>query len=186
MRVISGELKGRKLAAVPGTSTRPTIDKVKESIFNIIGPYFDGGTVLDLFAGTGGLGIEALSRGMSRGVFVDKDFKALQVIKKNIETCRLEGQADVFRNDARKAIVQLSERGEIFDLVFLDPPYHLNLVPSLLAELERHGLLAESAQVVAEHGSNTELPDAVSQLTRWKLSTYGDTSVSFYRKGTLL
>jgi 16S rRNA (guanine(966)-N(2))-methyltransferase RsmD len=185
MRVISGELKGRKLAAVPGTSTRPTTDKVKESMFNIIGPYFDSGTVLDLFSGTGGLGIEALSRGMSKGVFVDKDFKALQVVKKNIETCRLQARTEVYRNDARKAIIQLSERGETFDLVFLDPPYHLNLIPALLTELEQHGLLTESARVVAEHGSETELPEAVSRLTRWKLSAYGDTSVSFYWKGTL-
>lgn len=184
MRVIAGELKGRKLTAVPGKSTRPTTDKVKESVFNIIGPYFDGGKVLDLFAGTGSLGIEALSRGMSRGVFIDKDVKALQIVRKNIEACRLEEQASVNRNDARKAIVQLAEKGEIFDLVFLDPPYHMNMIPALVNELDQHGLLAEGAVIVAEHSADTELPDEVASLKRWKQVTYGETSVSFYRKGT--
>lgn len=184
MRVISGALKGRRLAAVPGASTRPTSDKVKESIFNVIGPYFDGGSVLDLFAGTGSLGIEALSRGMDSAVFIDRDPKALQTVRKNIEACRLEDRARIFRNDARKAIFVLAKKKECFDLVFLDPPYRLDVVPELAAALIGRNLVRETAVIVAEHSADRELPERIESFFRWKSVTYGDTAVSFYRKGT--
>lgn len=96
--------KGRSLKAVAGTSTRPTTDKVKESIFNMIGPYFDGGRGLDLFAGSGGLGIEALSRGFEHCIFVDRDFKAIQTVKSNLKTLELTKHAQVYRNDAERAL----------------------------------------------------------------------------------
>ena len=104
MRVISGTRKGRTLKAVPGQSTRPTTDKVKESIFNMIGPYFDGGWALDLFAGSGGLGIEALSRGFDHCIFVDRDIKAIQTIKGNLNQLSLMDQSEVFRNEAKRAL----------------------------------------------------------------------------------
>ncbi|GAX90413.1 16S rRNA (guanine(966)-N(2))-methyltransferase RsmD [Effusibacillus lacus] len=184
MRVIAGDFKGRRLTPVPGSSTRPTTDKVKESIFNIIGPYFDGGQVLDLFAGTGALGIEALSRGMDRAVFIEQDAKALQVVRRNVDACKLESRADIYRNDARRAISVLAKRKEQFDLVFMDPPYHFHIIPDLAASLDRHDLLRDTAVIVAEHSKDAVLPDQLESLRRWKLVTYGDTSVSFYRKGT--
>ena len=125
MRVIAGEHKGRRLKAVPGQKTRPTTDKVKESMFNIIGPYFDGGLALDLFAGTGGLGIESLSRGIDKAVFIDQDYKAVSVIRENIRDLRLDAQAEIFKNDAKRALDQLAERGLQFDLVFLALPEDL-------------------------------------------------------------
>ena len=91
MRVVSGVCKGRPLKAVPGNTTRPTTDKVKEALFNMIGPYFEGGIGLDLFAGSGGLGLEALSRGLDKVVFVDRDTKAIQTIHENIQACKMEG-----------------------------------------------------------------------------------------------
>ncbi|RBN41004.1 16S rRNA (guanine(966)-N(2))-methyltransferase RsmD, partial [Priestia megaterium] len=93
MRVVAGLYKGHALKAVPGYSTRPTTDKVKEAIFNMIGPFFEGGTALDLFGGSGGLGIEALSRGIDKVIFVDRDGKAIQTIKANLASCRLEDRA---------------------------------------------------------------------------------------------
>ena len=104
VRVVSGSAKGRPLKAVPGMGTRPTTDKVKEAIFSMIGPYFDGGTVLDLFAGTGGLAIEALSRGMERAVLVDMDPKSIETIRANLKATKMEGQAEVYRNDAVRAL----------------------------------------------------------------------------------
>lgn len=184
MRVIAGEFKGRRLSPVPGQSTRPTTDKVKESIFNIIGPYFNGGTVLDLFAGTGALGIEAISRGMTRGIFIDKEPKALQVVRENIEACKLEKQTELYRNDAGRAIQQLEQKQIKIDLVFLDPPYHLHIIPLLMAEMTKRDLLTEEAVLVAEHSAGTVLPVVIESLERWRFAEYGDTAVSFYRKGT--
>jgi len=99
VRVVSGTCKGRPLKAVPGNTTRPTTDKVKEALFNMIGPYFDGGIGLDLFAGSGGLGLEALSRGLERVIFIDREPKAIQVINENIRDCKFEEQTKVYRND---------------------------------------------------------------------------------------
>ncbi len=123
MRVVSGKCKGHPLKAVPGNTTRPTTDKVKESIFNMIGPYFDGGVALDLFGGSGGLGIEAISRGIDKAIFVDRDNKAIKVIHQNLESCRIQEQAEVYRNDAERAIKALIKREISFDLILIDPPY---------------------------------------------------------------
>src|SRR4051794_41215753 len=98
MRVVSGSSKGKTLKAVPGSTTRPTTDKVKEALFNMIGPYFDGGIGLDLFAGSGGLGIEGLSRGLEKVIFIDRDAKAIQVIHENIKSCHFEEKTEVYRN----------------------------------------------------------------------------------------
>ena len=110
MRIISGDKKGLPLKAVPGKDTRPTTDKVKESIFNMIGPYFEGGKGLDLFAGSGGLGIEALSRGFNEMIFVDRDMKAIQTVKENLRSAGLGEQAEVYRNEADRALKAIVKR----------------------------------------------------------------------------
>nr|WP_318036196.1 16S rRNA (guanine(966)-N(2))-methyltransferase RsmD [Halobacillus amylolyticus] len=121
MRVIAGVHKGRQLKPVPNHRTRPTTDKVKESLFQIIGPFFDGGQVLDLFAGSGGLGIESLSRGTEHSVFVDQQQKAVQVIHENLDALKLRDRAEVFRTDAFRAIKAAGKRGLSFQYIFLDP-----------------------------------------------------------------
>jgi len=182
MRVIAGDYKGRRLKAVPGLNTRPTTDKVKESMFNIIGQLFAGGTALDLFAGTGGLGIEALSRGIDRAVFIDKDFKAIQTIKENVRELGLSDRAEVYKNDARRALEQLAERGVLFELVFLDPPYQKTLFyEELILQMQELGLLLDGAVIVAEHSADVELPDRYDAAVRWRQATYGEISISFYR-----
>ncbi|MED4780647.1 16S rRNA (guanine(966)-N(2))-methyltransferase RsmD [Brevibacillus choshinensis] len=180
MRVISGEHKGRRLAAVPGKGTRPTTDKVKESIFNMIGPYFDGGWALDLYAGTGGLGIEALSRGVDRSVFVERDAKAFAVVKQNLETCRLEGSADLYRMDADRAIRTLATRKQAFDLVFLDPPYAQQKIAEEIRLLQELDLLADGAWIVTEHDVDVKLPEEIGDCVQDRASTYGDTAVTLY------
>lgn len=181
MRVISGEFRGRRLAAVPGQNTRPTTDKVKESMFNIIGPYFEGGTTLDLFAGTGGLGIESLSRGIERAVFIDTDHKAISVIRDNIRTLQLDKRTEVYKNDARRALDALSARGLTFDLVFLDPPYKLvGLYEELILKMQEQGLLEPRAYVIAEHAAEVHLPERMGRVVRWKTVIYGEIGISFY------
>jgi len=181
MRVISGKCKGRQLQAVPGMTTRPTTDKVKEAMFNIIGPYFSGGLGLDLFAGSGGLGIEALSRGVDRVIFVDHDGKAVQTIRKNTEACGLVKQAEIYRNDAERALKAIIKRGLRFTLVFLDPPYKKQKLEALISIIDEHKLLDENGYIIAEHAEEVVLPNEIGNLTKVKHETYGITAVSVYR-----
>lgn len=181
MRVVSGSAKGRPLKSVPGTGTRPTTDKVKEALFSMIGPYFDGGLALDLFAGTGGLGIEALSRGMERAVFVDMEPKAIDTVKANLKAAKLEGQAEVYRNDAVRAIGALEKRGRQFDLVFLDPPYRMKNGEELMTSLADKGLLRDGAVIVLEHESGFSYPESFPGFQRQRLAVYGETALSIYQ-----
>ncbi|MBD2862703.1 16S rRNA (guanine(966)-N(2))-methyltransferase RsmD [Paenibacillus oceani] len=182
MRVISGSAKGRPLKAVPGMGTRPTTDKVKEAIFSMIGPYFTGGNVLDLFAGTGGLGIEALSRGMERAVFVDADKKSVEVVAANLQAARLSEQAEVYRNDASRAIKALSKRDLQFELIFLDPPYKMTAIEELLHSMQELGLLADKAIAVVEHDAVNRYADEIGGLALRKRVEYGEIAVSVYDK----
>ncbi|MGD8190152.1 16S rRNA (guanine(966)-N(2))-methyltransferase RsmD [Brevibacillus ginsengisoli] len=181
MRVISGEHKGRPLAAVPGKGTRPTTDKVKESIFNIIGPYFDGGTALDLYAGTGGLGIEALSRGIERTVFIDIEQKAISVIKQNLASLNLSDQAEVYRNDSDRALKVLAKRDIQFDLVFLDPPYAKQKLEAEMRLLQDLNLLAPGARIVTEHDTEFTLKETIGDCVQERSVTYGDTTISIFQ-----
>ncbi|WP_426447180.1 16S rRNA (guanine(966)-N(2))-methyltransferase RsmD [Paenibacillus sp. S-38] len=180
MRVISGSAKGRPLKAVPGMGTRPTTDKVKEAVFSMIGPYFDGGRVLDLFAGTGGLSIEALSRGMEAAVLTDTDKKAVETIHQNLKAAGFTDRAEVYRNDALRALRALSRREAQFDLVFLDPPYRMKLIPDLLAELQEGGLLAEGAKVVIEHDAEDVFEGNTGALEWLRRAEYGDTAITIF------
>lgn len=181
MRVISGTAKGRPLKAVPGMGTRPTTDKVKEAIFSMIGPYFDGGRVLDLFAGTGGLSIEALSRGMEHAVLTDVDKKAIDTIRHNLQAAGLNEKAELYRNDAERAVKALAKRGMRFDLVFLDPPYKMKVIRGLLEQLVEGGLLRDRAYVVIEHDAEDRHDEPVGSLSCIRRAEYGDTAVTIYR-----
>lgn len=182
VRVISGSAKGRPLKAVPGMGTRPTTDKVKEAIFSMIGPYFQGGVVLDLFAGTGGLGIEALSRGMDKAVFVDADKKSIEVVHANLQAARLEDKAEVYRNDALRALKALGKREAKFDLVFLDPPYKMTAIAQLVHTMLEQEMLESGATIVVEHDSANVFDDHIGDSVRIKHTGYGETAVSIYRR----
>ncbi|MFZ3579393.1 16S rRNA (guanine(966)-N(2))-methyltransferase RsmD [Virgibacillus sp. DJP39] len=183
MRVIAGTLKGRQLKAVPGNKTRPTTDKVKEAIFQIIGPFFDGGYCLDLFAGSGSLGIEALSRGMQHTVFVDKQSKAIHTIHENIRDLNLESNTEVFRTDATRAIHAASKRGLQFDLILLDPPYSKADYGELLNEIVKLNLIKQEGYIYCEHDQNEVLPKNPTHYTLVKHAAYGGTiGVSLYQK----
>jgi 16S rRNA (guanine966-N2)-methyltransferase len=183
MRVVSGICKGRPLKAVPGSSTRPTTDKVKEAMFNIIGPYFDGGIGLDLFAGSGGLGLEALSRGMEKVIFVDREAKAIQTIHENSKVCHLEDKIEVYRNDSSRAINALIKREVSFDFIFLDPPYKKQQLISLMEKIDEHSLLKKSGVIVCEHSHDVELPPFVGKLSQIRHEKYGIIAISIYTNG---
>lgn len=181
MRVISGERKGTRLKAVPGTATRPTTDKVKESLFNIIGPYFSGGKALDLYAGSGGLGIEALSRGCDEAIFVDRQPKAVQTIQENLRATHYEVKGKVYRQDAKAVLEQLKAQQEQFKLIFMDPPYHAEEHVAFLQLIDESDLLIDIGVVVCEHGSDVMLPERVGRFERIKEQRYSDViTISFY------
>lgn len=181
MRVVSGSAKGRPLKSVPGSGTRPTTDKVKEALFSMIGPYFEGGAVLDLFAGTGGLGIEALSRGMDSAVFVDMEPQSIDTIRANLKATKLEERSQVYRNEAGRALSALEKRGRVFDLVFLDPPYRLKHGDELMLTMVEKGMLQEDAIIVLEHESSYSYPEDIPGFYRLRLAEYGEVAISIYQ-----
>jgi 16S rRNA (guanine966-N2)-methyltransferase len=180
MRVVAGSYKGHALKAVPGYSTRPTTDKVKEAIFNMIGPFFEGGTALDLFGGSGGLGIEALSRGIDKVIFVDRDGKAIQTIKANLASCQLEERAEVYRNDAERALKAIKKRELTVDLLLLDPPYKAQKLKALIETVSEENLLAKTGIIVAEHSHDVHLDNEIGLFKKIKNETYGIIGVSIY------
>jgi 16S rRNA (guanine966-N2)-methyltransferase len=183
VRVIGGECKGRKLSVTRGRLIRPTSDRVREAIFDILGPVWVFRRVLDLFAGTGSLGIEALSRGAEEAVFVEQGKGALTVLKGNLEALGLQARAWVLPLAAKKGIAVLGERGEVFDLIFMDPPYGKDVVGKTIEEIARHGILAAAGVIVAEHASRDRILPPVD-LTLSQQRRYGDTTVSFFHKAS--
>ncbi len=179
MRIIGGSLGGRRLASVKGRM-RPTGAKVREALFAILGDRVIEARVLDLFAGTGALGIEALSRGAREAVFVEDDPASLKVLGRNLEDLGLGNRARVAPLEARRALKKLKAQGEGFNLVFLDPPYGKGLAAAALAALNEAGLLAPGGLIAAEHSSKESLPEKVGNLTRIDLRRYGDTQVALY------
>jgi 16S rRNA (guanine966-N2)-methyltransferase len=181
MRIIAGEFKGRRLAAVKGR-IRPTSDKVREAVFSILGAAVAEARVLDLFAGTGALSLEALSRGARDAVLVEDQAVALEVLRRNLEALGVAERVRIIPLSVQKALKKLAARGEKFDLVFLDPPYGRGLAGTTLAALEGSGLLAPEAQVVAEHSHRETLPERLGWLELSQSRRYGDTQVAFYSK----
>ncbi|MEN1966990.1 16S rRNA (guanine(966)-N(2))-methyltransferase RsmD [Lentibacillus sp. N15] len=175
MRVIAGDKKGHQLKAVPGTTSRPTTDKVKEAVFQSMGPFFSGGLCLDLFAGSGSLGMEALSRGMEKAVFVDKSPKAIHTIHENLRTLQLEPRAEVFRTDAYRALQAAGKRGLQFDLILFDPPYKKVDYRKFLHKIVMQQLINPNGVIYCEHDATERMPDVLEHLSIIKQENYGGT-----------
>lgn len=178
MRVIAGSAKGRHLKSVIGKNTRPTTDKVKEALFSMIQSYLDGGIVLDLYAGTGGLGIEALSRGMTQAIFVDRDKNSIAIVKENIKICGFENLTETYINDANRALKTLGKRGMRFDLIFLDPPYNKENYLELISFISENKLISDNGIIVVEHDVNYCLPDNIENFIIVKHSKYGSIGIT--------
>ncbi|MDR0200109.1 MAG: 16S rRNA (guanine(966)-N(2))-methyltransferase RsmD [Streptococcaceae bacterium] len=181
MRIVAGEFGGRTLKTLSGRDvTRPTTDKVRGAIFNMLGGFFEGGCVLDLYAGTGALGIEAVSRGCACAVLVDQNRAAQAVIAENIAMTKVPEKFELLKMVDRQALVTLM--GESYELIFLDPPYARERLVEVLCDLQEKTLLAPGARVVCESAREVELPDKVEGLIKWKEKVYGITRVVIYEK----
>jgi 16S rRNA (guanine966-N2)-methyltransferase len=185
MRVIAGSLKGRRLKAPTWDGLRPTSDKLRETLFNILAPRIAGATVLDGFAGTGAVGIEALSRGATRVTFVESDRRAQTLIDENLAHCGVENGYAIIRATVARAIVQLDAAAfgpyELFDIVWLDPPYDEPPGPVLAAA---DVLIAPGGLLVLEHARRVPAPDTAGRLVRVRQVTSGDSTLSFYELKT--
>jgi 16S rRNA (guanine966-N2)-methyltransferase len=187
MRVIAGEYRGRRLAAPAGRTTRPTPERVREAVFSALesrlgGPGALGGTrVLDLFAGSGALGIEALSRGASQAVFAERDAAALGGLRQNLATLELEDRARILPGDAARALAVLGRAQERFDAVFLDPPYGGGDGERALVAVAEAGLLRSGGVAVLEHATRETAP-AVAGLAHEPTRRYGTVSITFYSR----
>jgi 16S rRNA (guanine966-N2)-methyltransferase len=183
MRVIAGRAGGRRLAAPHGSATRPTADRVREALFSILGPPGEDACVLDLFAGAGALGIEALSRGAARAVFVDRSRTALRALRRNLDDLDMAKLAEVHQEHAPRFAARLADAGgPAFTWIFLDPPYASDLGAAAMSELGRSaGLLAAGGVVVLEHDRRRPPHDRDGYLVKADCRRYGDTELSFYQ-----
>jgi len=181
MRVIAGRAKGRRLKAPRGRDLRPTADRVKEALFNILPRDLSGKKVLDLFAGTGSLSIEALSRGAEEAVLVDVSKEATRLIEDNLRALGFTGRARVLTDPVFKTARSLARARERFDLILIDPPYDKGLAGETLKALAKEGLLTESGTAVAEHSVREKIDDRYGALVLSDRRRYGDTELSFFR-----
>ena len=177
MRVITGSARGRKLKEPVGRDIRPTTDKVKESLFNIVQFDIEGRRVLDMFAGTGQLGIEALSRGAREAVFLDEDSRAVRLVRENLAACGLAGR--VLQGDAIGLLRALGT----FDVIFIDPPYDAGLAVRALEEIKKIDILSDGGIIVCETRQETELPMLDKPYFKGREYRYGKVKLTVYGKG---
>lgn len=189
MRITAGNLKGRRInfrkaqkAAKKELALRPTSSKVRESIFNIIGALISDSQFVDLYAGTGAVGIEALSRGANAVFFVEADRKRTEQIEKMLKDCGYISRANIIREEASAFIAKAVKEGLKFDIVFLDPPYHTGELEHILPQLSGREMLNDKGIIIAEHLSKKKLPDEIGIFVQKKAYKYGDTMLTLYRK----
>lgn len=177
MRIIAGDYKGRRLYSPQDKRIRPTTDKVKEALFSILADQIYDAGVLDLFSGTGGLGLEALSRGARHCWFCDNSRDSIKLLRENIQYCKAEPKATVLNGDFRKILQNLNTP---MDLILLDPPYGRELLPECLELIGQYGCLAEDGLIAAEHRKEEILPDALAGFQKLKERKYGTVVLSIY------
>lgn len=181
MRIITGKARGLKLTTPKNWDVRPTADRVKESLFNIIGSKIVGAQVLDLFAGTGNLGLECWSRGAEHIVFTDMSRESLRLVQSNIAKCRAENETETLLGDAVQLIDRLYKKGARFDFVFADPPYNKGLVQKVIAALAQSPLLNDGGYLVAEYSAHDDIGTLPENFELVRCETYGETKISFIR-----
>lgn len=180
MRVISGRLRGKKLKAPSNDTIRPTADRVKESLFNILGRKVFESNFLDIFSGSGSIGIEAMSRGATFTVFGDRDIKLL---KENLSACKFDNQRyEVIESDVGKILSKIKQRNYIFDIIFMDPPYQLNNLEEYISVVGKEHLLSEKGILIVETDISRILSDEIFGLRRYDERVYSITKLSFYER----
>lgn len=186
MRIISGEFGGRRLKAVPGQNTRPTTDKIKESLFNILGGYFDGGVMLDMYSGSGAVAIEAVSRGMDRAFLFENNRLAQKTIEQNIEITKSSGQFHLKRQNVKQGLKTIASDPafEPFELVFMDPPYRLQEIVKDIEQLQELNLLSADCVIVSEVDKEVQLPERILEFEQYKRVEYGITALVFFDRAS--
>ena len=182
MRVISGKYRGRKLKGPKGMELRPTGDRLKETLFNILNPRILGAVLFDIFAGAGGIGIEALSRGAGKVVFVDRGSDANSLIRQNLQTCGVVDDFLIIREDVFTTLRSLARQRIRADIVFFDPPYDWQYYADLLKLTFKPELVSPDSWVIIEHGRKAVLPESGEGYDRYRVVRQGDNCLSFYRK----
>jgi len=185
MRIISGFAGGRRLRAPAGNKTRPTSDRVREALFSILGPPPAACLVLDLFAGSGGLGLEALSRGAKQATFVDRDKEAQKALRQNIADLGVATTSNVVQGDSLRILARLEREQRVFHWIFIDPPYASNLATSTLDAIGASTLLRpaeDEGVVIVEHDKRSEPAEAYGCLIKTQTRRYGDTCMSFFER----
>lgn len=181
MRIITGKARGLKLTTPKNMDVRPTSDRVKESLFNIIGTKIVGTHVLDLFAGTGNLGLEAWSRGAAKIVFIDESQASLQLVRSNIAKAKAEKETTVIKGNAVKVIADLAAREERFDFIFCDPPYNKGLPAQIIEQVAKYDIVVSGGYLIVEHSQHESLPELPVKLEIIRSEKYGETLISFLR-----
>jgi 16S rRNA (guanine966-N2)-methyltransferase len=184
MRIIAGKFKGRRLATPKNRTVRPTVDRVKESVFSILRERVINAKFLDLCAGTGNIGLEALSRGANKVTFLEQNVKCIQLIEQNLHTCGFDitnPQVELIRRDITQGIASLHKRDETFELIYFDPPYEARLYQKCLSQISDVCLLQSTGILLVEHDKHTELPLEIGLLTCDRQKQYGNTCLTFYR-----
>ena len=186
MRIISGEFGGRRLKAVPGQNTRPTTDKIKESLFNILGGYFDGGVMLDMYSGSGAVAIEAVSRGMDRAFLFENNRLAQKTIEQNIEITKSPEQFHLKRQNVKQGLKTIASDPafEPFELVFMDPPYRLQEIVKDIEQLQELNLVSPDCVIVCEVNKEVQLPELILDFEQYKRVEYGITALVFFDRAT--
>jgi 16S rRNA (guanine966-N2)-methyltransferase len=183
MRIISGKFRGLHLATLKGGALRPTSDQLRETLFNVLGPEIEGRTFLDAYAGTGAVGIEALSRGASEVVFIEHHRPSAALIRKNLGALKIEDGFYLMTCAALKGLDRLEEEDSHFDYIFLDPPYdEIREYHHVLRQLARSGLLHPTSLVIAEHSRHCNLEEQYGKLWRIRLLKRGDSQLGFYKR----
>jgi 16S rRNA (guanine(966)-N(2))-methyltransferase RsmD len=181
VRVISGKAGGLRLKTLDGLKTRPTADRIKESLFNIINLLVNKADVLDLFAGSGALGIESLSRGAKFTTFIDNNKESIAVIKSNLLHTGLEQQSEVYQTDFETGLKKLKEANRKYNIIFLDPPYGKGLEFKAIEEITKHKLLKTDGVIILENEQKDDLPQEIAAMVKTDTRNYGRTSISFYK-----
>ncbi|MDD2573255.1 MAG: 16S rRNA (guanine(966)-N(2))-methyltransferase RsmD [Bacillota bacterium] len=183
MRIVAGSAGGRRLVSPKDNRIRPTADKVKEAVFSIIGPNIYDSIVLDLFAGTGSLGLEALSRGAEFVTFVEKSPNSLRILKENIKLTGFVNRSEVLYTDALKALEGFERADRVFDLIFIDPPYRDNFYEKTLFSIEKCGIIRNGGLVIVEYPDSVKLDRGFCRLVPVKNKIYGSTAISIFTRG---
>ncbi len=181
MRITAGELKNRKIKSREGRETRPTLERIKEAIFSIIGDKVEKAVFLDLYSGTGNIAIEALSRGAARAVMIEQDKDALRIIIENLNNLGLDRRARAYKNDVFRALEILGRKNEKFDIIFLDPPYKENITTDTIKKLSEIGLLEKDGIIISEHSVYEKLDNKIDNFVKYDERDYNKKIVSFYK-----